>query len=178
MHSVLRARRIIRDPGRDLHRGEPSRNIGQVVDMTRGCREHQPQAWRLLAVDESRANQFPFPEHIDHDQGEGTSRLPASNFGEPIVPQRSARCRTVSTRRSRSTASQVNPRSSDARSPVKIAVANSGRSRPACSSIDPTRNINRFYIVQVMPSLFGDWTVMREWGRRGSPGTMRLDSYQ
>jgi len=29
--------------------------------------------------------------------------------------------------------------------------------------IDPTRNINRFYVVQVMPSLFGDWTVMREW---------------
>jgi predicted DNA-binding WGR domain protein len=44
--------------------------------------------------------------------------------------------------------------------------------------IDPTRNINRFYVVQVMPSLFGDWTVMREWGRRGSPGTVRLSSYQ
>jgi predicted DNA-binding WGR domain protein len=35
--------------------------------------------------------------------------------------------------------------------------------------IDPTRNIDRFYIVEVMPSLFGDWTVLREWGRRGSP---------
>jgi predicted DNA-binding WGR domain protein len=44
--------------------------------------------------------------------------------------------------------------------------------------IDPTRNINRFYVVQVMPSLFGDWTVLREWGRRGSPGTVRLSSYQ
>jgi predicted DNA-binding WGR domain protein len=44
--------------------------------------------------------------------------------------------------------------------------------------IDPTRNINRFYVVQVMPSLFGDWTVMREWGPRGSPGTVRLSSYQ
>jgi predicted DNA-binding WGR domain protein len=43
--------------------------------------------------------------------------------------------------------------------------------------IDPTRNINRFYVVQVMPSLFGEWTVLREWGRRGSPGTVRLDSY-
>jgi predicted DNA-binding WGR domain protein len=42
---------------------------------------------------------------------------------------------------------------------------------------DPTRNINRFYIVQVMPSLFGDWTVLREWGRRGSPGTVQLSSY-
>jgi len=44
--------------------------------------------------------------------------------------------------------------------------------------IDPTRNINRFYAVQVIPSLFGDWTVMREWGRSGSPGTVRLSSYQ
>jgi predicted DNA-binding WGR domain protein len=44
--------------------------------------------------------------------------------------------------------------------------------------IDPTRNINRFYVVQVMPTLFGDWTVMREWGRRGSPGTVRLNSYE
>jgi predicted DNA-binding WGR domain protein len=43
---------------------------------------------------------------------------------------------------------------------------------------DPTRNINRFYVVQVMPSLFGDWTVMREWGPRGSAGTVRLSSYE
>jgi hypothetical protein len=34
---------------------------------------------------------------------------------------------------------------------------------------DPARNMNRFYVVQVMPNLFGHWTVMREWGRRGSP---------
>jgi hypothetical protein len=47
---------------------------------------------------------------------------------------------------------------------------------PTCT--DPTRNIDRFYVVQVMPTLFGDWAVMREWGRRGSPGTMRLTSYQ
>jgi len=43
---------------------------------------------------------------------------------------------------------------------------------------DPTRNVNRFYIVDVMPTLFGDWAVMREWGRRGSPGTVPLDTYQ
>ena len=41
---------------------------------------------------------------------------------------------------------------------------------------DPARNMNRFYIVQVMPNLFGHWTVMREWGRRGSPGTLRLET--
>jgi predicted DNA-binding WGR domain protein len=44
--------------------------------------------------------------------------------------------------------------------------------------IDPARNVNRFYVVQVMPSLFGGWMVMREWGRRGLPGTVRLNSYQ
>ena len=44
--------------------------------------------------------------------------------------------------------------------------------------VDPTRNINRFYVVQVMPTLFGDWSVMREWGWRGSPGTVRLSSYR
>jgi predicted DNA-binding WGR domain protein len=43
---------------------------------------------------------------------------------------------------------------------------------------DPARNMNRFYVVQVMPNLFGHWTVMREWGRHGSPGTMRLSSYR
>jgi predicted DNA-binding WGR domain protein len=43
---------------------------------------------------------------------------------------------------------------------------------------DPTRNINRFYVVDVTPTLFGEWAVLREWGRRGSPGTMRSSSYQ
>jgi predicted DNA-binding WGR domain protein len=38
---------------------------------------------------------------------------------------------------------------------------------------DPARNMNRFYVVQVMPNLFGHWTVLREWGRRSSPGTLR-----
>jgi predicted DNA-binding WGR domain protein len=42
--------------------------------------------------------------------------------------------------------------------------------------IDPTRNMDRF--VAVTPTLFGEWAVLREWGRRGSLGTMRLDSYQ
>jgi predicted DNA-binding WGR domain protein len=42
---------------------------------------------------------------------------------------------------------------------------------------DAARNIDRFYVVKVMPSLFGDWTVLRGWGRRGSAGTVRLNSY-
>lgn len=43
---------------------------------------------------------------------------------------------------------------------------------------DPTRNIDRFYVVDITPTLFGEWAVLREWGRRGSPGTMRLSSYR
>jgi predicted DNA-binding WGR domain protein len=44
--------------------------------------------------------------------------------------------------------------------------------------IDPTRNIDRFYVVDILSSLlFGGWTVLRENGRRGSRGTLRLTSY-
>jgi predicted DNA-binding WGR domain protein len=32
---------------------------------------------------------------------------------------------------------------------------------------DPTRKINRFYVVDITPTLFGDWTVLRVMGRRG-----------
>jgi predicted DNA-binding WGR domain protein len=42
------------------------------------------------------------------------------------------------------------------------------------SRIDRTRNIDRFYFVTVLPNLFGDWTVMREWGRRGIAGSWPL----
>jgi predicted DNA-binding WGR domain protein len=38
---------------------------------------------------------------------------------------------------------------------------------------DPTRNMNRSYVVDVTPTLFREW-VLRKWGRRGSPGTLRL----
>jgi predicted DNA-binding WGR domain protein len=43
---------------------------------------------------------------------------------------------------------------------------------------DPTRNIDRFYLIDVTPTLFGEWALVREWGRRGSPGTVRLNSYE
>jgi predicted DNA-binding WGR domain protein len=43
---------------------------------------------------------------------------------------------------------------------------------------DPAKNIDRFHLVDVTPTLFGEWAVLREWGRRGAPGTVRLDSYQ
>lgn len=40
---------------------------------------------------------------------------------------------------------------------------------------DPDKNMQRFYHVFVTPGLFGDWSVVREWGRIGSPGTVKKD---
>lgn len=42
---------------------------------------------------------------------------------------------------------------------------------------DPAKNVRRFYLVRLSPTLFGDWTLLREWGRSGSPGTVRLRSF-
>lgn len=40
--------------------------------------------------------------------------------------------------------------------------------------IDPARRMWRFYIMDVQPDLFGQWSLIREWGRIGSPGQMRI----
>jgi predicted DNA-binding WGR domain protein len=42
---------------------------------------------------------------------------------------------------------------------------------------EPTKNLHRFYVVRLAPTLFGEWTLLREWGRSGSPGTVRLTSF-
>jgi predicted DNA-binding WGR domain protein len=38
---------------------------------------------------------------------------------------------------------------------------------------NPKLNMNRFYQLTVCPGLMGDWSLVREWGRIGSPGTIR-----
>jgi predicted DNA-binding WGR domain protein len=38
--------------------------------------------------------------------------------------------------------------------------------------IDPDRNMARFYSMSVQPGLFGEWALLREWGRIGSPGRL------
>ena len=38
--------------------------------------------------------------------------------------------------------------------------------------IDPDRNMARFYTISVQPNLFGEWSLLREWGRIGSPGRL------
>lgn len=39
--------------------------------------------------------------------------------------------------------------------------------------IDPEAGMARFYAVMVAPTLFGQWAVVREWGRIGQGGTVR-----
>jgi hypothetical protein len=34
---------------------------------------------------------------------------------------------------------------------------------------DPTRNIDRFYVVDITPTLFGEWAVLPEWGVAAHP---------
>ena len=41
--------------------------------------------------------------------------------------------------------------------------------------IDPDSNMHRFYRMEVVQGLFGDWSLIREWGRLGSHGHVRLD---
>lgn len=38
---------------------------------------------------------------------------------------------------------------------------------------DPEKNMARFYAISLAPTLFGSCAVIREWGRIGSPGTVR-----
>jgi predicted DNA-binding WGR domain protein len=40
--------------------------------------------------------------------------------------------------------------------------------------IDPARNMARYYRLDVQPDLFGGWSFIREWGRIGRPGVVRL----
>ncbi len=40
---------------------------------------------------------------------------------------------------------------------------------------DPRRNQARFYRMAVLPNLFGEWTLERQWGRIGQGGQTRLD---
>lgn len=40
---------------------------------------------------------------------------------------------------------------------------------------DPDKNLHRFYQLHVVPGIFGDWSLVREWGRMGSPGTLRKE---
>ena len=44
--------------------------------------------------------------------------------------------------------------------------------------VDPARRKYRFYRMFIAPSLFGEWMLVREWGRIGSSGTVRSDRFE
>jgi predicted DNA-binding WGR domain protein len=39
------------------------------------------------------------------------------------------------------------------------------------------KNQHRLYRLLLAPTLFGEWSLIHEWGRIGHPGTVRIDSY-
>lgn len=41
----------------------------------------------------------------------------------------------------------------------------------------PEHHESRFYALHLQPDLFGPVCVVKEWGRIGSPGTVRLEVY-
>jgi predicted DNA-binding WGR domain protein len=40
---------------------------------------------------------------------------------------------------------------------------------------DPSRNMARYYVLAIEPTLFGEMALVREWGRLGCRGRRRLD---
>jgi predicted DNA-binding WGR domain protein len=43
---------------------------------------------------------------------------------------------------------------------------------------EPTCNMARYYVLSIEPSLFGETTLVREWGRIGRPGQRRVELYE
>lgn len=36
-------------------------------------------------------------------------------------------------------------------------------------------NMHRYYTMTISPGIFGDWSLVRQWGRVGHPGTVKMD---
>lgn len=43
---------------------------------------------------------------------------------------------------------------------------------------DYSQNMHRFYRITIAPGIFDDWSLVREWGRIGSPGTLKKEWYE
>lgn len=43
---------------------------------------------------------------------------------------------------------------------------------------EPDANLHRFYRIEIARGLFGDWSLVREWGRVGSSGQVRIDWFE
>ncbi|ABE64549.1 conserved hypothetical protein [Nitrobacter hamburgensis X14] len=44
--------------------------------------------------------------------------------------------------------------------------------------VNDHRNMARFYKLDVQPTLFGEWSFVREWGRIGRAGTVRIEIHR
>lgn len=42
---------------------------------------------------------------------------------------------------------------------------------------DPATNQSRYYHMHILPNLFGEWTLSREWGRIGHRGKKLMDLF-
>ena len=43
--------------------------------------------------------------------------------------------------------------------------------------VRPEQNMRRYYRLDVQPDLFGQWSFIREWGRIGRPGQVRMQPF-
>ena len=43
---------------------------------------------------------------------------------------------------------------------------------------DPSQNVSRFYVLRIERSLFGDPTLVREWGRSGQWGRQMIEIHR
>ena len=48
---------------------------------------------------------------------------------------------------------------------------------PYLTKRNPEENQYRFYKLYISPTLFGEWSLVREWGRIGSAGTVKIDFF-
>ena len=44
--------------------------------------------------------------------------------------------------------------------------------------LDPTRNMRRFYRLDVQPDLFGGFLLLKQWGRIGAGGRIKVERYE
>jgi len=63
-------------------------------------------------------------------------------------------------------------------SAARIYSQNAGEARREAwryfEKLDPEKNLARFYSLTILPNLFGEWSLQREWGRIGRNGQMRV----
>lgn len=43
--------------------------------------------------------------------------------------------------------------------------------------VDPDKNMSRFYVLAIEPNLFGEFSLVREWGRIGKGGQVKQASF-